>query len=100
MSQKSSAYTFSDMIARFGRDLIITELGDAYRRAGDAFRGQLQQNFVVLHDWQEESTGRAVGGPVNNQTMGGENRKTHKSDQEGESKKLEDLKKNKKTTKN
>ena len=26
------------------------ELGEAYRRAGVAFRGQLQQNFVVLHE--------------------------------------------------
>jgi hypothetical protein len=27
-----------------------TRLGDAYWKAGVAFRGQLEQNFVVLHD--------------------------------------------------
>ncbi len=26
------------------------DLGEAYRRAGSTFRGQKQQNFVVLHD--------------------------------------------------
>ena len=50
---RSMGYTFSDAVVRYGEGLQETELGDAYRRAGVAFRGQLQQNFVVLHDSQQ-----------------------------------------------
>jgi hypothetical protein len=42
--------SFSDALVRFGSGLRKGDLGDAYRRAGVAFRGQLQQNFVVLHE--------------------------------------------------
>ena len=49
---RSMAFTFSDAIARYGKNLTEGDLGDAYRRAGVAFRGQLQQNFVVLHERQ------------------------------------------------
>jgi hypothetical protein len=35
---------------RFGSGLGESDLGDAYRRAGVTYRGQLQQNFVVLHE--------------------------------------------------
>ena len=42
--------TFSDALIRFGLGLGESDLGDAYRRAGVAFRGQLQQNFVVLNE--------------------------------------------------
>jgi hypothetical protein len=42
--------TFSDALVRFGSGLRGGDLGEAYRRAGVAFRGQLQQNFVVLHE--------------------------------------------------
>jgi hypothetical protein len=58
-SQRSNAYTFLDSIARYGAELIAAELGEAYRRAGVAFKGQLQQNFVVLHDGSEG--GKASG---------------------------------------
>ena len=42
--------SFSDALVRFGSGLGEGDLGDAYRRAGVAFRGQLQQNFVILHE--------------------------------------------------
>ncbi len=61
-SQRSNAYTFSDSISRYGADLISAELGDAYRRAGMSFKGQLQQNFVVLHDGGEGEEGRNASG--------------------------------------
>jgi hypothetical protein len=41
-------YNFSDALARFGADLTEKDLSEAYKRAGSAFKGQLQQNFVVL----------------------------------------------------
>jgi hypothetical protein len=44
------AYTFTDTMTRFGQQMRQSYLGEAYRRAGFAFKGQLQQNFVVLHD--------------------------------------------------
>ena len=74
-SQKPNAYTFSEAIARFGSDLVVTDLSDAYRRAGAAFKGQLQQNFVVLHDGQEGIVGGAARGPGDYSTMGGQQKK-------------------------
>ena len=44
------AYTFTDAMTRYGQQIRQEDLGEAYRRAGVAFRGQMQQNFVVLHD--------------------------------------------------
>jgi hypothetical protein len=43
-------FNFSDALVRFGENLTVNELGEAYRRAGNAFRGQLQQKFVVLNE--------------------------------------------------
>ena len=43
-------FNFSDALARYGAGMSAAELGEAYRRAGAAFRGQLQQNFVVLNE--------------------------------------------------
>ena len=41
-------FNFSDSLVRFGANLTPTDLEEAYKRAGSAFKGQLQQNFVVL----------------------------------------------------
>ena len=49
-SLRPMAYTFTDAMTRFGQQMRQNDLGEAYRRAGFAFKGQLQQNFVVLHD--------------------------------------------------
>jgi hypothetical protein len=43
-------YNFPDALIRYGENLTAGELGEAYKRAGSAFRGQLQQNFVVLNE--------------------------------------------------
>ena len=48
--QKPMSLTFIDAVSKYGRDLVEGDLGEAYRRAGRAFQGQLQQNFVVLRD--------------------------------------------------
>ena len=48
--QRLGTYNFSDALARYGANLTEKELSVAYRRAGSAFKGQLQQNFVVLSE--------------------------------------------------
>ena len=55
--KRSMAYTFADAITRFGAGLGKNDLGEAYRRAGNSFKGQLQQNFVVLYDSHSRSEG-------------------------------------------
>ena len=42
--------TFADAVGRFGAKMKDSELAGAYRRAGRAFAGELEQNFVVLND--------------------------------------------------
>ena len=42
--------TFADAVGRFGAKLKDADLAGAYRRAGRAFSGELEQNFVVLTD--------------------------------------------------
>ena len=42
--------TFSDVIDKFGMDIKQDQLINAYQRAGNAFVGQMAQNFVVMRD--------------------------------------------------
>ena len=58
--ERLGVFNFSDAIVRFSSNLTVSELEEAYRRAGSAFRGQLQQNFVVLTE--QNSGGPRVGG--------------------------------------
>ncbi len=44
--------TFADEITRFGDLLKEESLGEAYRRAGISFKGQLEKDFVVLRETQ------------------------------------------------
>ena len=44
------ALTYADAVAKYGGNLSRGDLQVAYGRAGESFAGQLQQNFVVLHD--------------------------------------------------
>ena len=44
------ALSFADALTRYGQGMRQGDLGMAYTKAGRAFKGQLQQNFVVLHD--------------------------------------------------
>jgi hypothetical protein len=46
----SRAYTFIDAVIKFGKSLVYEDLGEAYRRAGTAFRGQMEQHYVVLRE--------------------------------------------------
>jgi hypothetical protein len=48
------SYTFVDSVSFYGHLLRPVDLGIAYKRAGKAFDGQLQQNFIVLNvdDWE------------------------------------------------
>jgi len=46
-------YTFVDAVSTYGQILSQVELAEAYRRAGTAFKGQMEQIFVLLRekDW-------------------------------------------------
>jgi hypothetical protein len=44
------ALTFADAVTRYGSKLEEGDLGEAYRRAGKSFDGQLSQLFVVLKE--------------------------------------------------
>ena len=48
---------FADAIKRYGRILREGDLANAYRKVGTSFDGQLQQNFVVLHDLNQAKAG-------------------------------------------
>jgi hypothetical protein len=49
---RSYALTFADSIPRYGGKLKEEYLLDAYRKSGMAFKGQLEQHFVVLEDME------------------------------------------------
>ena len=42
--------TFVDAVVRYGGRVAGSDLRLAYERAGMSFKGQMQQNFVVLND--------------------------------------------------
>jgi hypothetical protein len=46
----SRAYTFVDTMTQFGGAVVQDDLQEAYRRAGSAFKGQLEQHFVILRE--------------------------------------------------
>ena len=51
----NKSYTFVDAVENFGHLIFRSDLDSAYNRAGNAFKGQLQQNFIVLHDEKQVS---------------------------------------------
>jgi len=51
----SKSYTFIDTVKQFGAKLIQSDLLSAYAKAGNAFKGQLEQNFVVLKEEDAEA---------------------------------------------
>ena len=58
------ALTFADAVSKFRAGLSKGELQVAYGRAGDSFAGQLQQNFVVLHEkWDRKGQAERKTGP-------------------------------------
>jgi hypothetical protein len=42
--------TFAAALSRFGKGMKEDHLQKAYKRAGTALRGQMQQHFMVLRD--------------------------------------------------
>ena len=64
--QKPFAFTFVDAVQKFGHDLQQEMLGDAYKRAGRAFAGQLEQHFVVLKDETKSTLDQPAGGALPN----------------------------------
>ena len=64
--QKPFAFTFADAIQKFGKDLQQEMLGDAYKRAGRAFAGQLEQHFVVLRDEKKSTLDQPAAGALPN----------------------------------
>ena len=59
-------FNFSDALARYGANLTEKNLTEAYKRAGSAFKGQLQQNFVVL---TERGLVNAMAGPSGGEVL-------------------------------
>ena len=55
--RKPMNFGFADAVKRYGRILREGDLASAYRKAGTSFEGQLQQNFVVLHDLNQARPG-------------------------------------------
>jgi hypothetical protein len=43
-------YTFVDAVSTYGDRISQVELSEAYRRAGTAFKGQMEQVFVLLRE--------------------------------------------------
>jgi hypothetical protein len=46
----SRAYTFIDSVTQFGGAVVREDLDEAYRRAGTAFVGQMEQHYVFLRE--------------------------------------------------
>ena len=49
-SGQMTTLTYIDPIARMGKRMTEADFGFAYGRAGISFKGQMKQNFVVLHE--------------------------------------------------
>jgi hypothetical protein len=92
-STEVKTFTFTDAIAKYGHLLKQFDLGEAYRRAGSFFRGQLEQQFVVLKETgsmaqpiqqpvrQQQQRGQPQGGRGGHaQAQRGGNRKRNRDD--------------------
>ena len=62
---RSYALTFADAVKRFGSRVEQEGLAEAYKRAGRAFTGQLEQHFVVLREVRGENPGFLAQRPTN-----------------------------------
>jgi hypothetical protein len=61
-NQINKTYTFVDATAKFGHLLKQVELGEAYRRAGNSFKGQMEQQFIILRENQFSGSGSGARG--------------------------------------
>ena len=69
-SKSPFTLTFADAVGRYGAKLKDADLAGAYRRAGRAFAGELEQNFVVLTDPVAVKMGRGGMGTAGNPASG------------------------------
>ena len=69
-SKSPFTLTFADAVGRYGAKLKDADLAGAYRRAGRAFAGELEQNFVVLTDPVAVKMGRGGMGAAGNPASG------------------------------
>jgi hypothetical protein len=62
-SRPLRSFTFIDAVSKFGRLLRFEDLDAAYSRVGNAFEGQVAQNFVVMNNQDHDSfrTGASGG---------------------------------------
>jgi hypothetical protein len=84
-------FTYVDAVAEFGHRMSQFELGDAYRRAGTAFKGQMEQMFVIMRErdhqeqhhqqHQQQHQQRGAGNPNN----GRKRQREDDDDQQGSS---------------
>jgi hypothetical protein len=69
------SFTFIDAVSRFHNLLKKDDLVTAYERAGQAFRGQLEQNFIVLNNAEQiQVLGHDLAGLWNKGRGGGSSR--------------------------
>jgi len=91
-STETKTYTFTDAISKYGHLLKQIDLGEAYRRAGNFFKGQLEQQFIVLKEsgagpgqaQQQQPPQRPMSGHPNPQPGGSRKRTRDDEDDHGE----------------
>jgi hypothetical protein len=54
VSTNQRSYTFVDAVGMYGHLLALSDLTSAYKKAGKSFDGQLQQNFIVLNEEDQQ----------------------------------------------
>ena len=59
-TSEARSFSFTDAVAKYGHMLKQFELADAYRRAGNHFKGQLEQQFLVLKERRDGEISRGV----------------------------------------
>ena len=81
----------ADSLTRYGKSLKEGDLVSAYKKAGTSFAGQMQQNFVVMHDLNRTGVGAwggkgagAGGKQMRSEKKRGRNEKKKPKDQSGE----------------
>ena len=62
-SGEARSFSFTDAIEKYGHLLKQFELADAYRRAGNHFKGQLEQQFIVLKEHKPKDQFKAPQQP-------------------------------------
>ncbi len=88
---ETKTYTYTDAISKYGHLLKQIDLGEAYRRAGNFFKGQLEQQFIVLKEsgagpmqaQQQQQPQRPMRGHPNPQPGGSRKRTRDDEDDHG-----------------